>query len=121
MIDGIWWLVILLSVVVALWLLAKSRGAKVAEPQQKSGADKKLPTNDALQKTSALIKKHLPEYRVTRKTNHLLVSKQGKKVAMITIDKKLAAGRRLLGDVPIINYHRVPSCESITVSLEEAK
>lgn len=120
MIDGIWWLVILLSVVVALWLLAKLRGAKVAA-QQKDGADKKLPSNDALQKTSLLIKKHLPDYRVTRKTNHLLVTKQGKKIAMITIDKQLAAGQRLLGDVPVINYHRVPSRELIAVSLENAK
>ena len=42
-------------------------------------------------------------------------------VAMITIDKKIAASQRRLGDVPVINYHRVPSRAQLTASLQEAE
>ncbi|WP_352339003.1 hypothetical protein [Psychrobacter sp. 16-MNA-CIBAN-0192] len=155
MIDGIWWLVILLTVVVALWILAKARGSKDEDANQGFRANKsdtkssinktslsknplskksmskqtvskqtssnkntaKTPTslwtklfpNDALQKTAALLKESFPEYQVARKGQHLLISQQGIKVAMITVDKKIAVGQRLLGGIPVINYHRVPS------------
>ncbi|MGM8872410.1 hypothetical protein ACS8E3_12070 [Psychrobacter sp. 2Y5] len=117
MIDGIWWLVILLSVVAALWLLAKARGAKVAN----GASANKLPKNDALQKTVTLLKNSFPEYQVSRKAKHLLVSRQGKKVAMITIDNSIAAGQRRLGEVPIINYHRAPSRELLAAHLADAE
>ena len=65
MIDGIWWLVILISVVVGLWLLAKARGAKAAS----SDNTNELPKNDPLQKTAALVKRSFPEYQVSRKAN----------------------------------------------------
>jgi len=117
MIDGIWWLVILVSVVVGLWLLAKARGAKAAS----SNNTNELPKNDALQKTAALVKKCFPEYQVSRKAKHLLISRQGKKVAMITIDKSLAAGARRLGEVPIMNYHHVPSRDVLTAHLADAE
>ncbi|MEN6671226.1 hypothetical protein AAJP47_12715 [Psychrobacter sp. B38] len=107
MIDGIWWLVILFAVIVVLWLLAKSRGIKSGDASHRGQS--KTPTNDSLQKTLALLKQHFPDYRVTRKTNHLLLSQQDKKIAMITIDKKIATGQRRLGNVPVINYHYVPS------------
>ncbi len=126
MIDGIWWLVILFAVIAALWLLAKSRGAKPGETEsQKSGykqsKKEKTPANDGLQKAASLLKQHFPDYRVTRKANHLLVSKQDKKIAMITIDKKLAIGQRRLGDVPVINYHRVPSRAQLSANLQDAE
>lgn len=117
MIDGIWWLVILISVVVGLWLLAKARGAKAAN----NASDNQRSKNDALQKTAALLKKSFPEYRVSRKAKHLLISRQGKKIAMITIDKSLAAGERRLGEVPIINYHRVPSRDLLRAHLADAE
>ena len=117
MIDGIWWLVILVSVVVGLWLLAKARGAKAAN----GDSTNELPKNDPLQKTAALVKKSFPEYQVSRKAKHLLISRQGKKVAMITIDKSLAAGARRLGEVPIMNYHRVPSRDVLTAHLADAE
>ena len=79
----------------------------------------KAPTNDSLQKTLALLKQYFPDYRVTRKTNHLLLSQQDKKIAMITIDKKIAMGQRLLGEVPVINYHRVPSRAQLTANLQD--
>jgi len=120
MIDGIWWLVILFTVIAVLWFVAKSRGAKVGEKH--SGAKPKSATpNDALQKTSTILKQHFANYRVTRKANHLLISKESKKIAMITIDKKLAAGKRRLGDVPVINYHRVPSRTQLTAHLQDAE
>ncbi|MBR5495259.1 MAG: hypothetical protein IKV71_06505, partial [Psychrobacter sp.] len=83
-----WWLVILLAVVVGLWLLAKSRAPKATDKQSLKSQRTKTPINDALQKTSELLKQYFPDYRVNRKANHLLISKQDKKIAMITIDKK---------------------------------
>lgn len=119
MIDGIWWLVILFAVITILWFVAKSRGAKVGENSGKK--TKSTAPNDALQKTSALLKQHFSEYTVMRKTNHLLVSKDGQKVAMITIDKKIVEGQRRLGEVPVINYHRVPSRAQLTANLQDAE
>lgn len=116
MIDGIWWLVILFVVIAALWLLAKSRGTKVGKANTKQS---KTPVHDGLYKTAAILKKYFPDYRVTRKTNHLLLSEQDQKIAMITIDKKIAIGQRRLGDVPVINYHRVPSRAQLTANLQD--
>ena len=121
MIDGTWWLVILLAVGVALWLLAKSRTTGTANNKTiNSAANAAPPNNDALQKTLKLIKLHFPDYRVTRKGHHLLISKQGVKIAMITIDKKIAVGQRRLGEVPVMNYHRVPSLTQIATTLQNA-
>ena len=121
MIDGTWWLVILIAVGVGLWFFAKSRAPKHNSKNNIKLKSKNTPLNDALQKTSVLIKQYFPDYRVTRKANHLLVSRQNKKIAMITIDKKLAASQRRLGDVPVINYHRVPSRAQLAANLEEAE
>lgn len=171
MIDGIWWLVILLAVVVALWIVAKARGGKDDGANQsfavnKSGtkplinrpsinkpsfSKKPLPKksmahqtvskqtpsnkstsntptslwtrlfpNNPLQRTAALIKQSFPEYQVVHKNQHLLLSKQGKKVAMITVDKKIAVGQRRLGDISVINYHRAPSRAQLIAMLTQA-
>ncbi|MBP2281674.1 hypothetical protein RCH20_002457 [Psychrobacter sp. PL15] len=120
MIDGIWWLVILLAVGAGLWLLAHKRGAK-KDDVNTVATRTKVASNDALQKTAVMLKQHFPDYRVTRKGNHLLIIKQGKKIAMITIDKKLATGQRRLGDVPILNYHRTPSRTQLSTNLQEVK
>ncbi|WP_350562537.1 hypothetical protein [Psychrobacter sp. CAL346-MNA-CIBAN-0220] len=119
MIDGIWWLVILLAVVAVLWLLAHLRGTKADNNAKTSGKQK--PPNDALKKTATLVKKHFPDYRVICRANHLLITKLGKKVAMITIDKKIAAGQRHLGELPIINYHRTPSRAQLWEDLQAAE
>ena len=166
MIDGIWWLVILLAVVVALWILAKARGGKGDGTNQGFAANKsgtkpsinkpsfskkplskqsmskqttskqtssnkntaktstslwtKLFPNDALQKTAILLKDAFPEYQVVHKNKHLLLSKQGKKIAMITVDKKIAIGQRRLGDISVINYHRAPSRAQLVATLTQA-
>ena len=120
MIDGMWWLVILFTVIAALWLLAKSRGAKM-DTGRSGKQSNQLPSNDALQKTSVLFKQFFPDYQVTRKAKHLLISQQGKKIAMITIDKKIVEGKRRLGEVPVINYHRVPSRAQLATHLQEAE
>ncbi len=119
MIDGIWWLVILLAVGVALWLVAKSRGKSGSKGD--SAVDISPPTNDALQKTLKVVKQHFPNYRVARNRNHLLITKQGLKVAMITIDKKIAVGQRRLGGVPVINYHRVPNRTQLNAYLQSVE
>ena len=122
MIDGMWWLVILFVVIAVLWLVAKSRGTKADKTSQNvSEKNTEAPANDSLQKTAALLKQYFPDYRVTRQTNHLLLSQQNKKVAMITIDKKLAIGQRRLGNVPVINYHRAPSRAQLMANLQDAK
>ena len=121
MIDGTWWLVILIAVIMALWLLAKSRGTKTLDNNNnKSLASVNIPSNDALNKTLKLVKQHFPDYRVSRKGNHLLLAKQGVKIAMITIDKKVAVGERHLGEVLVINYHRVPSRAQLGINLQDA-
>lgn len=115
MIDGMWWLLIIVAVIAVLWLIAAKRGAKSTQ----GGSGKPAPAaNDALQKTATLLAKSFSEYRVTRRANHLLISQQDKKVAMITMDKKIAVGQRRLGDVPIINYHRVPSQTELSTTLQ---
>lgn len=126
MIEGIWWLVILLSVVALLWLVGYLRGAKdsarnVADNKNKNILGSQPATNDALQKTMLLIRKHFSDYQVSRKAKHLLISRQGKKIAMITIDKKLAVGQRILGGVLVINFHRVPSQKQLSADLQDIK
>ena len=119
MIDGIWWLVILMAVIVGLWFFAKSRAPNNLHDTKSK--DKKKPINDALQKTAEMIKQYFPDYRVTRKGSHLLVTRQNIKIAMITIDPKLAASQRRLGDIPVINYQRVPSRAQLDANLQEAE
>ena len=123
MIDGMWWVVILLVVVGALWLLAHLRGDKNRshilnkDRDHKAKNNQKHPhktfantaPNSALQKTAELLRQHFPKYLVTLINNHLSLSEQNKKIAMITIDKKIAIGERRLGEVMVINYHRAPN------------
>lgn len=110
MIDGIWWLVILIVVIIALWLVAKRRGDDKNETLEPN-------PNPALQKTARLIEQSFAEFRVTQKPNHLIVSKSGQKIAMITMDKKVAAGQRKLGDALVLNYHKTPSAHELTRDL----
>lgn len=119
MIDGIWWVVILLTVVGVLWLLAHLRGAKNG-PETKI-SNKQTFANDSLQKTATLIKQKFSAYQVSRRANHLLITKQGKKIAMVTIDETMAVGERRLGELPIINYHRVPSRAQLDANLQDAE
>lgn len=121
MTDGIWWLVILLAVGAALWLLAKSRGNQALSQSKNSAFSNSspVPDNDALQRTLRVVKQHFPDYRVARNRNHLLITKQGAKIAMITIDKKIAVGQRHLGGVPVINYHRVPNRTQLNAYLQD--
>ncbi len=138
MIDGIWWLVILFSVVAILWLIAQRRGgtperkaslhttknasARSNSPAKPTRASKPFGSlslkNDPLDKTAMIVKKSFVDYQVSRRTNHLLITKQGVKIAMITIDKKIAVGQRRLGDVPIVNYHSVPSRAQLSADLQ---
>lgn len=120
MIDGIWWLVILLVVIVALWLVAHLRGSTVGTNDgSRVLVGKKPLSNDSLQKTAVLLKKHFPNYHISRRAKHLLIAKGDKKIAMITIDNSVAVGQRRLGEIPIINYHRVPSRAQLSTDLQE--
>lgn len=117
MIDGMWWLLILLIVIGVLWLLAHLRGSKDAHKNTVQAQ----PANDALQKTAMLLKQHCSDYRVMRRESHLMLTKQGKKIAMITIDKNLPSGQRRLGDVPVINYQRLPNRAQLNASLQDIR
>lgn len=37
------------------------------------------------------------------------------------MDKKIASGQRLLGNVPVINYHRVPNRAQLAANLQQAE
>lgn len=122
MIDGIWWLVILITVIAVLWLLAHLRGNKNIDAVTSDNKSVAQPSaHDALQKTALLLKQYFPDYHVSRRDHHLLISKQDKKIAMITIDKKLVAGQRYLGDVIIMNYHGMPSRTQLSDHLQAVK
>ena len=101
---------------------AVSKKGQVKEPvaQLPSSLWTRWFPKDALQKTAILLKQCFPEYQVARKKQHLLISKQGIKVAMITVDKKIAVGQRRLGDIPVINYHRAPSRAELLATLKQA-
>lgn len=125
MIDGIWWLVILFLVLGALWLLAHLRGKKIAnravDKDTINQSDKKISpitSNPALKKTAELLRQHFPQYKVTLKSNHVSLSEYGQKIAMLTIDKKIAIGQRRLGDVMVINYHRPPTRAQLDAHLK---
>ena len=115
MMHGMWWLLIIIAVIAVLWLIASKR-----EDTSVANSTAKKPNNDALQKTAALIEKTFSHYRVTRRSNHLLVTKHALKIAMITMDKKIPVGERLLGDVRVLNYHRVPNVAILKEALSSA-
>ncbi len=115
MIDGIWWLVILLAMIAILWIWGKSRGA---DSEDNAATSTKGQPNDALQKTATRLKRDFTDYRVERRAHHLVISKHGTKIAMITFDKAMPVGSRRLGEVPIINYHRVPNRAQLSANLQ---
>lgn len=76
-----------------------------------SGANKQLLT---LKKR---ISSHFPDFEATVREHHLVLQRHSKKVAMITLDNNVALGRRRLGDVAVINFHKLPSVEELKIEL----
>lgn len=143
MIDGIWWLVILILLIAGLWLIAKRRGgsayddprniyqSKADQSKANQNSSRQKPTrqnkvaasrpiNPELQKTARVIERHFSHVQVTQKPNHLLIYHENQKVAMITLDKKVAVGARSLGGIPVINYHKIPTSSQLRQDLTPA-
>ncbi|WP_230659161.1 hypothetical protein [Psychrobacter sp. I-STPA10] len=103
MVEGIWWLIIILVVTIGLFLLALKKKPLQSNVLQPTKPPKKLV------KLSEFIHRQFPEYEVNIRPQHLLLSNQGKKVAMLTMDNNLATGSRKLGEVMVINLHDIPN------------
>ena len=104
--NAVWWLLIVLAVVVGLFFIALKRKPQDHKPKNK----KPVPSiAKNLLKLSHFIKSNFPEYEVSTRNHHLLLAQQGKKLAMLTMDKRIEVGSRDLGGVKVINLHTIPT------------
>lgn len=107
-ISAVWWLLILLAVVGGLFFIALKR--KPSAQEDKTKKDKPIaPIPKHLLKYSQFIQTNFPEYEVSVRAHHLLLAQQGKKVAMLTMDKQIDEGSRQLGEVKVVNVHTIPN------------
>ena len=118
-INAIWWLLIILAVVAGLFFIALKRKPKShADKQAKNKKPKpSIPKN--LLKLSQFIQGNFPEYEVSTRSHHLLLVQQGKKIAMLTMDKQIEVGNRELGGVKVINLHQIPSKTQLKELIQE--
>lgn len=143
MIDGIWWVVILCVLMVVLFALAKWKQASSnskfdsipdsiksssgkrespAKNKQKSTPLSKLYgklSNQPSQQNQSGQQNQPSPYNFHLRDNHILVSKQQQKIAMITLDKNKATEVRRLGEVTVFNFDKMPSVERVAVKLSE--
>ncbi|WP_227429956.1 hypothetical protein [Psychrobacter sp. I-STPA6b] len=110
--DGIWWLIIIVLVTGGLALMALKRSPQHTHAQ--NAKDKHATLNNTsipknLLKLRKFIQSNFPEYDVATRAHHLLLTQQGRKVAMLTMDTKIEVGSRELGGVKVINLHRIPN------------
>ena len=119
---GSWWLIIILAITAALfvWGLSRHRSANREGASSQSALSK--PSNDLI-KLDELIAKHMPMTITTLRHNRIIIQKPEsatgqKRTIMLTIDKKIAAGSRQLGEATVINFHKVPAIEALKQSLE---
>lgn len=135
MINALWWLLGIVLVTVLLFMLALTRkpqpvndlatkqrgGTRKAKPQhtvrptskqrgKHTQSSKAVPPDRAVQALYRHVCKQLAHtaYVVQLRQQHVLISQQGSKVAMLTMDKQLATGTRQLGEVIVINYNKLP-------------
>ncbi|WP_296404437.1 hypothetical protein [Psychrobacter sp.] len=74
-------------------------------------------SNEQLLKLKNLISKNFPDFTALLREHHLVLERNAKKVALLTLDANTALGRRRLGEVTVINFHKVPSIEELRVEL----
>lgn len=99
--------------------LGKGRNATdTAKPKfnSKPGAFSGKP-NRQISKLKERISKHFPDFTAIARENHLILERNARKVAMLTLDTNAALGRRRLGDVAVINFHQLPSVEELRIEL----
>lgn len=121
---GSWWLVILLAITGVLFLIALSRrnpDDAGKNPRSSSGGKlfNKFQTNAPVKPTAEMIKldeliaQHYPLLVTTLRHNRIIVQRGEEQTIMLTIDKKVSAGSRKLGDATVVNFHRVPSLDEL--------
>lgn len=118
---GSWWLVIILVITAALfiWGMSRHRSDNSANTDKKPKISK--PSADLI-KLDEMIAQHLPMTITTLRHNRIVIQApkadtEHNQTIMLTIDKKVAAGSRQLGDATVINFHKVPSAEALKQSL----
>lgn len=126
---GGWWLLILLAVTGALFLIALSRKGK-ADHQQRAGkplrdkfrssskADAPVKPTAEMVKLDEMIAQHYPLIVTTLRHNRIIVQQGSERTLMLTIDKKASTGSRRLGEATVVNFHRVPSLDELKAILE---
>ena len=89
-----------------------------AKPQfnSKAGAFGKA-SNEQLLKLKNQISKNFPDFTALMREHHLVLERNAKKVALLTLDANAALGRRRLGEVTVINFHKLPSVEELIIEL----
>lgn len=99
--------------------LQKSKCAKgTVKPKfnSKSGSfNNKL--NPQLAKLKKQVMQNFPDFTTLLRQQHLVLERNAKKVALLTLDANAALGRRRLGDVVVINFHQLPSVEELRIEL----
>lgn len=128
MISGVWWLVGIVLFTAVLFVIALKRrptqtartgSSHVKSRHLKNGANKRASPHP-LEAFYAHVVKQLShsKYEVKLRQQHVLISDGERKVAMLTLDKKLHRGTRKLGEVLVVNFHRFPSQAQILAAIE---
>lgn len=74
-------------------------------------------SNTQLLKLKNKISKNFPDFNALLREHHLVLERNAKKVALLTLDANAALGRRRLGEVTVINFHTLPSIEELRIEL----
>lgn len=74
-------------------------------------------SNTQLLKLKNQISKNFPDFNALMREHHLVLERNAKKVALLTLDVNAAIGRRRLGEVTVINFHQIPSVEELRIEL----
>lgn len=125
----------------ALFVIALAMKPKTISSNQKKGSKKKIALNKAkpnanskpnfnskvgsfgkasnaqLLKLKKLISSNFPDFTALMREHHLVLERNAKKVALLTLDANAALGRRRLGEVTVINFHKLPSVEELRIEL----
>lgn len=74
-------------------------------------------SNEQLLKLKNQVITYFPDFTALMRENHLVIERNAKKVALLTLDANAAIGRRRLGEVTVINFHKLPSVEELRIEL----
>lgn len=114
--GGGWWLIIVLVVVGVLFAIALSR--RDNKSSQKDKIKPVAPPTADIVKLDQLLNRHLPNVTTTVKHNRILVQDGQNQRLMLTMDKKLKAGSRQLGEAMVINFHKLPNAEVLKQTVQ---